>query len=412
MRATENKAEVFVLDNGLRCVYRQAPGAVFCGLVVNVGSRNDPADLPGMAHFVEHTIFKGTSKRNSARIANYLECVGGELNAYTSKEETVVYAAAPSGYTARAFELLADITADSVFPAEELAKEREVIIDEINMYLDNPAERVFDEFDDLIYAGSAVGHNILGTPDSVRRIDSHHCREFLTRNYTAENSVLYCVSDDGVERVKRLAARVFSRLTSGPKRKSEARPEVNECFDEERQHSGHQAHTIMGCRVPGRFDESRYALFLLNNLLGGPGMNSVLNREMRDRRGLVYTVDSNVSLMSDSGTWLVYFGCDSHDVDKCRKIVTRELQHRADKVMSEATLNRAKTQYIGQLMISGEHKESRAMSLGKSVMYFGRVMDTDEVAERIRNVSGEEVRRAAEMICNHGLSRLTYKTLD
>ncbi len=398
---------LFTLPNGLRCVHSRAASKVtYFGVAVNAGSRDD-GNHEGLAHFVEHTLFKGTVKRRSHHISSRMESIGGELNAYTTKEDTFLYTIAPAGHLERAVELIADIVANSSFPAAELDMERDVVIEEINSYRDSPADAVFDDFEDNIYAGNGMGHNILGSPESVKALTGSDCRSFLDRFYTPANMVVYCVDPSPTPAIEKLLTKHLGRLHlpgSGPKRST---PPVLPKFDIVNDQNGHQAHTILGVRTFSRQDPRRFALYLLNNYLGGPGMNSRLNRELRDKRGYVYTVESIVALMSDCGLFQVYFGCDRARMEACIRLTISELRRLADSPLKPSVLEAAKRQYCGQLMVSTDNREAVAMSLGKSLLHHGSVWTASMTAERIQAVQAEEVRVLAEEMLNSGLSRLT-----
>lgn len=399
---------VFTLPNGLRTVCWHTDGLVsYIGVVVNAGSRDESENLYGLAHFVEHTIFKGTSKRKSWQVSNRMEVVGGELNAYTSKEETMVYTNAPAGYEERAVELLADLISSSVFPAGEIDREREVVVEEINSYLDSPSESVYDEFEELAYAGSGLAHNILGDADSVRRLSGPDCRNFIDSYYTPSEMVAYCCSPMSPDRFRILMERYFGGFHfAGVPRKRTTPPPMFP-FELRRDRGNHQANTIIGARVFGRRDPRRFALFLLNNYLGGPCMNSRLNRELREKRGYVYTVDSSVSLMSDTGLLLIYFGSDPSTVGKCRRIVFNELDRLAQSAMPESSFEKIRRQYCGQLLVSSDHRENRAMSLAKSLLYYGAVNDIASTAEAVRAVTPGQFREVAELLTPSGCGSLT-----
>ena len=404
----ELKYTLTSLPNGLRVVCRQREGYVsYIGVVINAGSRNEDASHDGLAHFVEHTIFKGTDRRRSWQISSLMETVGGEINAYTSKEETMVYTNAPAGYEDRALDLLSDLISNSRFPENEISKEREVIVEEIYSYLDTPSERVYDEFEELAYKGSRLSHNILGSPDSVRLIQSKDCRNFLDTFYVPENMVVYCVTPLSDKEMLRKVEKYFGAMASLPVNFDKITPPPMEFFDERRDNNTHQANTIMGVRAFGRTDERRFPLFLLNNYLAGPCMNSKLNRELREKRGYVYAVDSNVSLLSDTGLLVIYFGCDPSNIGKCRKLIQREVDKLCNDTMSESAFEKVKKQYCGQLLASSDHIENRAMSLGKSVLYFNDVHDISTTAERIMAVKASEMREVAELIFAPGLCTLT-----
>lgn len=394
------------LTNGLRVVCRQTDSRVsYIGAVVNIGSRDERSDREGLAHFVEHTIFKGTGRRRSWHISNRMECVGGELNAYTSKEETVVYTCAPAGYEDRALELLADIIADSRFPEAEINREREVVIEEIKSYLDSPGENVYDMFEERIYAGSGLAHNILGDTESVHRLTGEDCRNFLNDFYTPHNMVLYAATPQAPQAVIRKMQRHFGSLLRSETAKHRVLPDVPQKFDEMLNLDGHQAHTVCGARVFGRKDPRRFALFLLNNMLGGPCMNSLLNQELRDRRGLVYTVESNVALLSDTGLMSIYFGSDIREVARCKRLVAQTIDRLASTRLSDRKFAAIKEQYCGQLVVASDNRESMAMSAGKSLLYFGEVANPGRMAERVREVTAEQFRDAAALCTD--LSSLT-----
>lgn len=408
MTQNDPHINIFTLPNGLRCVHRRTSGAVsYIGVAVNAGSRDEAPDKHGLAHFVEHTIFKGTRHRSSWHISNRMESVGGELNAYTSKEETVVYTAAPAGDPARALDLLADLIIHSSFPTVEVEREREVVAEEIKSYLDSPADTVYDVMEELMYAGSAMAHNILGSEKSLQKLGACDCRGFIEDFYTPDNMVLYMADPTPHSRMETLAHRYFAPMHLTRKDSSRLAPAIHSPFTEVRDRNGYQAHTLVAARVPGRLDERRFPLFLLNNYLGGPCMNSRLNQEMRERRGYVYTVDSSLSLMSDCGLMLIYFGSDRAHVDRCRRIINRELETLARHPMSQNRFDRIRRQYIGQLLLSTDHHESAAMSLGKSMLYYNEVHDAVTTTERIRAVTPEQLRNAARSILDAGLSSLT-----
>lgn len=397
------------LGNGLRAVVARGSSDVsYIGAAVNAGSRDDFARLPGLAHFVEHTIFKGTQHRKSRHISARMESIGGELNAYTSREETLIHTNAPGGYCDRALELIADLTRYATFPTPDIDRERDVVIEEIHSYEDNPGDAVFDVFDELIYAGSAMAHNILGNEHSVKLITGDDARNFTRTFYRPENMVVYCVDPGDEERNMRRIEKFFGTMEGGNPIPQRSIPQpLKEPFDETRNRGNQQANTMLGVRIFGRNDRRRHAMFLLNNYLGGPAMNSRLNMEMRERRGLVYTVESNVALASDCGTFWVYFGTDSHSVERCTRIVKQELERLAESRMSDVAFQRAKAQYTGQLKVSSDQRENMAMSLGKSILYYNEVHGIDYTAEKIGAVTAEELRETAELLLSTPLSRIT-----
>lgn len=399
---------ISTFSNGVRAVCCRAPGLVsYTGVAINAGSSSEAPDNHGLAHFVEHTVFKGTRHRSSWHISNRMEAVGGELNAYTSKEETVIHTSAPAGYSDRALELLSDLILNATFPERELVKEKEVIIEEIHSYQDSPSDSVFDEFEELIYAGTSLAHNILGTPESVRKLNSADALRFVADNYRGSNLVVYCCAPGNPEKNMKLVEKYFGTIPVLEKEKPSDPRDVAPIFNEVRNRATHQANTIVGTRIFGRREPRRHALFLLNNYLGGPCMNSRLNQEIRDRRGLVYTVESYVSLLRETGLFTVYFGSDKSTVGKCLSIIRKELDRLAQSPLPERRFKAARDQYCGQLTVSSDHHESRAMSLAKSLMYYDEIHDIAYTAERIQAVTAEEMRQMAELILNSGLSRLS-----
>lgn len=398
-----------VLPSGLRIVHRRTPGATeYCGVAVGAGSRDDPEHLNGMAHFVEHTIFKGTSRHKAGYIINRMESVGGELNAYTTKEETMVYAVMPAGNYRRATGLIAELVMSSEFPAREIDREREVIADEIDSYLDSPSEAVYDEFEDLLLAGSAIGHNILGTAASIARITSADCRRWLSDHYTADNMVYFYSGPESPRRVYATATQCFAGLTATGNRIPHRTPEPAERFEIRRPDgASHQAHTIVGTRVAGMQSPDRYALALFSNISGGPGMNSLLNVALRERRGLVYTVESSLTLMSDTGLLAIYFGCDPDDLSRCLRLTGQCLEQFADRWLTDRHLDAAKRQYLGQLAVSSDNKEQTALSTARSLLCYGTVPDTATTRDRILSVTTGSLRDIAASMHPNRLSRLT-----
>ena len=399
---------IYELSNGMRVAVRQHSGNVaYSGVLVNAGSRDEPASLPGLAHFVEHTIFKGTSKRSSWHISNRMESVGGEINAYTFKEGPSVYTIAPAGCEERGVELIADLVENAAFPQGEIDREREVIIEEINSYLDNPAESVFDGFEENIYKGSQLAHNILGEPESVRAITGADCRRFVDTFYNPKNMVGFIATPADEKKTLRLLEKHWGKLRREAHFPERSALPALEPFDIVEDKDGHQAHTILGARMFARDDSRRFALMLLNNYLGGPCMNSRLNQQLREKRGLVYTADSFVNLLSDTGTMAIYFGTDRKSVGRCLRLIRNELDSLAQNTLTHRRLDRIKEQYCGQLLVSSDNRESMAMSLGKNLMYFNKMTDIPSLAERLREVTPEQVREVAELLAPDRCSRIT-----
>ena len=387
---------------GLRMVHLHVAGSAvgYCGVAVRAGSRDEDPSHHGIAHFVEHTIFKGTSRRSSWHIINRMEAVGGELNAFTTKDETVVYSAFPAGNLARAAELIADLVTESRFPDRELEKEREVVGDEIDSYLDTPSEAVFDDFEDLMFAGSSLGHNILGTRTTLATFDSAACLEYLHRWYVVPNMVVFYAGSQSADRVFKTLEKEFGRCRPGDG--SEAvrlsSPQLALPFDEYKAIESHQCHTITGARIGGMDSHDRYATALLTNILGGPGMNSLLNVELRERRGLVYSVDASTGIFSDCGSLAIYYGCDPHDNDRCRHLVVDTVRSVADGYMTPRRLEVAKKQYLGQLVISGENVENHILSLARQYLFLNKITSRAEMEEALNNVGCHHLEVAADTL--------------
>lgn len=408
MRRTDDKIQICTFDSGLRLVHRKAPGAAvdYCGVVIHAGSRDDGDNAEGTAHFVEHTIFKGTRRRQSWHIINRMERIGGELNAYTTKEETVVYTAAPTGNISRALELIADLIINSRFPKSELEKEREVVLDEINSYLDTPADAVFDDFEDLVYAGTPLGHNILGNERHIQHIGTKECRLYLEKWYTAPNMVVFYFGPAGFERVKSAVERYFECLPIHEvTHRNLPYGFKSPTFDKVRNVNSHQAHTVMGCIIGSLYSANRYALSLLTNILGGPGMNSMLNIELREKRGLVYSVEAASTLMEDTGLFTVYFGCDSKDTEECKEIVRRKILILSTNRLTDAALKAAKKQYLGQLAVASDNRESVAISTGRAALFHGKILSASETVANVESITSDQICDIAKELSN--LSALT-----
>ncbi|MBO4942316.1 MAG: insulinase family protein [Muribaculaceae bacterium] len=389
------KPQLITLSNGLQlvCVHQRGAGAGIFGLTVGAGSSDEAPGEYGLAHLVEHTIFKGTIHRRPWHIINRMEAVGGELNAFTTKEETTLYTIFPQGSAARAIELVADLAINSQFPGHEVDKEREVVIDEINSYRDTPSEAVYDDFEDLVYAGTPLGHNILGSAASVASLDGSDCRVFLDRYYTVGNAVAFYSGPQAPDHIAALVDKYFSALPAGAPRAAREPIAMKAVTDNIVIDGLHQSHTVLGIEVGSMYGSDRYADGLFSNMMGGPGMNSLLNIELRERRGLVYTVESSITRFATTGLMTVYFGCDADDTDRCLDLCVRTANRLADTPAS--TLDRriaaAKRQWLGQLAIGSENRENRIMGSARSVLYTGGLTSDEEVVEQIMAVGREQI---------------------
>ena len=388
--------QTFVLASGLRIVHVPTTSPVaWVGLAVNVGSRDDAPGQAGLAHFVEHTIFKGTTRRRSWHINNRMERVGGELNAYTTKECTTLYTVFPSRHLSRAVELLADLVVNSVFPETELERELDVVLEEAASYRDSPADAVFDDFEDVLFAGSPLGHNILGIEEELRCLTGEHCREYLERYFTPGNMVLFSVGDYAPGRLVRLAEQHFGQLMRSDFASTRTLPVVTAPTSRTVEMGLHQSHTVTGARVAGMYSDERYALSLLSNILAGPGMNSLLNVQLRERRGLVYTVETSLALYQDCGALVVYFGCDHDKTARAMRLIDHTIEHIAQGGITSRQLDLHKRQLCGQMLVGGDSSEATAMGAGRSVLYYGKVTPLSEAIEHIHGVTPEQLCAAA-----------------
>lgn len=392
------------LPSGLRVVHLQVPRARvnYCGVAILAGSRDEnvTAGQDGLAHFVEHTLFKGTAKRSSYHIINRMEAVGGELNAFTTKEDTVVYSAFPSGNLSRALELIADLVCNSRFPAEELDKERQVVIDEINSYLDSPADAVYDDFEDMAFRGSSLGHNILGSKKNVSKLSSEDCRHWIRRFYRPERIVAFYAGNIGFDRFVSLVEKYFSFPETSETIAVPTKPSL----DLEAEHivrrirGNHQAHVVIGKVIPVLDDKARASMSLLTNILGGPGMNSLLNVDLRERRGLVYNVEASLAVLSDCALSTVYFGCDEEDRRLCHDLVTKRIESMALEGLTSRNLAAAKKQYSGQMILARESLENRIISIARAILIRGHALSENEQTALLNELTPEDLRASATFL--------------
>lgn len=399
------------LSNGLQVVhYPHAGNVSYCGFVVNAGTRDEAVDENGLAHLVEHTIFKGTARRRAYHIRNRMESVGGELNAFTSKEETVIYSIFPSQYQERAMELLGDLVANASFPDAEFEKEREVVVEEIEMYRDTPSELIYDEFENRLFAGHALGHNILGTPEELMQIAPEKARAFLKRYYIPRQMLFFSLGSVPFEKVVRYAERYFSSIVDVPDVRHRVAPQPLQPFSERISCDTHQAHVVWGRRTYSLYDDMRLPMLLMNNILGGPCLNSLLNVALREQRGYVYTVESAVTNYTDTGIFSVYFGTDVRHVDKCMQRVRKVLDSVKHTYLTEAHLVAAKKQYLGQLQVAEDNNEGLALAIGKGFLRHGTILTPEEQRSRIESISLEAMKQVAnEMLDTDTWSLLVFE---
>ena len=437
------KYNTYTLDNGLRIIHLPSDSkVVYCGYQINAGTRNEEPGEEGLAHFCEHVTFKGTERRKAWHILNCLESVGGDLNAYTNKEGTVYYSAILKEHIARAVDLLTDIVFHSVYPQAEIDKEVEVICDEIESYNDSPAELIYDEFENIIFKGSPLGHNILGTAEQVRSFKTEDALRFTRKLYRPDNAIFFAYGDIDFKKLVKLIRKALADDDSGKvaenaansvgKLAEEKLPQISQITqisgDENSitteksvssvksvgpenypsvgkeiagqtivmQKNTHQAHVMIGTRAYDVNDSRRMPLYLLNNMLGGPGMNAKLNLALREHNGLVYTVESTMVAYGDTGIWSIYFGCDEHDVKRCLRLVRKELDKFMQKPLSEALLKAAKKQIKGQVGVACDNRENFALDFGKSFLHYGWEKNVDRLYEQVDEITAEQIQAVAQ----------------
>ena len=448
------KYNTYTLDNGLRIIHLPSDSkVVYCGYQINAGTRNEEPGEEGLAHFCEHVTFKGTERRKAWHILNCLESVGGDLNAYTNKEGTVYYSAILKEHIARAVDLLSDIVFHSVYPQAEIDKEVEVICDEIESYNDSPAELIYDEFENILFKGSPLGHNILGTAEQVRAFKTEDALRFTRKLYRPDNAIFFAYGDIDFKKLVKLIGRALADDESG-KLAAEKLPQISQITQISRdensiateksvssvesvgpknyssvgnekypsvgneiagqtivmQKNTHQAHVMIGTHAYDVNDDRRMPLYLLNNMLGGPGMNAKLNLALREHNGLVYTVESTMVAYGDTGTWSIYFGCDEHDVKRCLRLVRKELDKFMQKPLSEAQLKAAKKQIKGQIGVACDNRENFALDFGKSFLHYGWEKNVDRLYEQVDEITAAQIQAVAqELFDKDRLTTLIFK---
>ena len=461
------KYNTHTLDNGLRIIHLPSDSkVVYCGYQINAGTRNEEPGEEGLAHFCEHVTFKGTERRKAWHILNCLESVGGDLNAYTNKEGTVYYSAILKEHIARAVDLLSDIVFHSVYPQAEIDKEVEVICDEIESYNDSPAELIYDEFENILFKGSPLGHNILGTAEQVRSFTTEDALRFTRKLYRPDNAIFFAYGDIDFKKLVKLVGRALADDDSGKLAEEDCHadfsrdtgfagardseitqmsqaPQMTQISGDENsitteksvssvksvgpknypsvgeeiagqtivmQKNTHQAHVMIGTRAYDVNDDRRMPLYLLNNILGGPGMNAKLNLALREHNGLVYTVESTMMAYGDTGTWSIYFGCDEHDIKRCLRLVRKELDRMMEKPLSDSQLKAAKKQIKGQIGVACDNRENFALDFGKSFLHYGWEKNVDCLYEQVEAITSQQIQDVArELFDKDRLITLIFK---
>lgn len=399
------------LDNGIRLVHYQIPGLVaHCGIIINTGSRDETVPEHGIAHFIEHMLFKGTKKRKAYHILSRLEDVGGELNAYTTKEETAIHASFLKDDYERAIELISDITFNATFPVKEIEKEKDVVIEEINSYLDSPSELIFDDFEELIFLNQPIGRNILGTPESVKSFSQKMMTDFISNNYNTAEMVFCSVGNISNEKILKLFKTHFAHIVTEKTGVRDNKSWIYKPASVIKKMDTYQNHCIMGNLAYDLKDNRRMGMFLLNNILGGQGLNSRLNLSLREKNGLAYNVESSYSPYCDTGIFSIYFGTDSQYLNKSIAIAMSELKKLRSTKLGTIQLSKAKNQIKGYLARGYENHESLMLSLGKSLLIFNKIDTIEDLCRKIDAVTASELLETANDIFEPDkMSTLIYK---
>lgn len=401
---------IHTLPNGVRVMYQHADIPVaYVGVAIDAGTRDELENESGMAHFVEHMMFKGTTHRRAYNIINRLEAVGGRMDAYTTKEDTYVYSVVPAEHVDRAVDLMADVVLCSTFPDREIDKERVVVLDEIDSYLDTPSDLIYDQFEELIFPGDPIGRSILGSEASLDTFDSRAMQAFVRRNYTADRLLLFVMGPTPEERLLRLAEHSFGSapVAERPFNRYTFHPPV-EPFRQTVKMDTNQCHCLIGCRTERQCCPDRYRMVLLNNIVGGPNMSSALNMALRERHGYCYTVESLLSGFTDTGLFQLYFGCDPHNFRPAYQLCQDVLHDFCVTPLTDHALSRAKQQLRGQVLIADRDEESWLLSITKQILHREPVRSNDELLAEIDQISAEQLRQTAGRLFNR-LSTLIYQ---
>lgn len=403
--------EIYILSNGLKVLHLHFPESkvAHCAFMINSGTRDEPEDLGGIAHFTEHAIFKGTRKRKPFHILTRIDAVGGELNAYTAKEETALHASFTKEHTARAIELMSDILLESTFPEKEIIKERAVIIDEIFSYQDSPSEQIFDDFEEMIFGKHPISRNILGTVDSLNNITNLQIKDFFNQHYTADNMLVCYAGPAKPAELKKM----LEKYTEGLDRKlvKPARKKFTAYKPEFRSvdKSVNLAHIFLGGTSLHQYHDQRIAMVLLNNLLGGPAMNSRLNLNVREKYGFAYTIESSYTAYTDTGSWGIYAATDPKHTERLIDLSKKELKKLRDQSLGVLQLSLAKQQLYGQIALARENKLGLMLALGKSMLHDGKIETLEEVLDKISRITVSDILEVAnEVYSEKNISTLIY----
>lgn len=402
--------QTHILPNGIRIVHKKVVSPVaHCGLIINAGSRDEKKQEHGLAHFIEHALFKGTCKRKAHHIINRLENVGGEINAYTTKEETCIYSSFLKEDLDRSLELTSDLVFNSTFPDKELDKEREIIIDEIQSYRDSPSELIFDEYEELVYRDNPIGRNILGTPKYLQKFNQLDIRNFIRNNYLTDQMVLSSVGSYEFRKLVKLAEKYLGHISPNHRDRNRENYTSYQPQIKQIKKRTHQAHCIIGNLGFDQRHRYRLPMVLLNNIIGGPGMNTRLNVALREKSGYAYNTESFYSAYTGTGLFGAYFGTDKVHLGKCTDLVLKEFDKLCKTRLGSLQLHKARRQLLGQIAIASENNESFMLVMGKSILIFNRLDSMQEIREKIENISSHEILEIANQVLHRDkLSSLTY----
>ncbi|QGY43656.1 insulinase family protein [Maribellus comscasis] len=401
----------YTLKNGIRVIHQFADSPVaHLGILINTGSRDETEMEHGLAHFIEHSVFKGTKKRKAFHVLSRIEDVGGELNAYTTKEETTLYSTFLAEFYERAAELLADILFNSTYPEKELNREKEVIAEEINSYKDSPSELIFDEFEELVFDGHPIARNILGTTENINKFNRKAILQFIENNYHTNQMVISSVGKIDFEKLIKVVEKYFGEVGEKKREKKRERFELYVPVERFLEKDTFQTHCVVGNIAFDITHPKRNVMVLLNNLLGGQSMNSRLNLALRERKGMAYNIESNYTAYSDTGLFNVYFGTDRDNFEKAYKLVLKEFKLLRDKKLGAVQLSKAKKQLVGQIAISTESREDLMLTIGKSYLLYNKVDPLRVIFDKIESITAEELMEVANVVLDEKcLSRLVYQ---
>lgn len=404
---------VHTLPNGIRLLHVPSTSTISHScIIINSGSRDEKAEQSGLAHFIEHLVFKRTEKRNTNQILNRLESVGADLNAYTTKEYTCIHASFLNPYLDRTLELFNDIVFHSTFPEDELEKEKGVILDEIASYQDQPEEAIYDDFEDLMFAGHPMGRNILGSAESVASLQKSDIKKFIAENYHTDKIVVAVIGNYSLNQVVKVGAKHYSDIPENLHKRQRVVPVKLPVFEQVQSRPIAQAHTVLGSQAYSLHDNLKTGLLLLNNHFGGTGMSSVLNLQIREKYGIAYTIESGFSPLTDTGIFTLYFGTDIEKVDKARTLIDKEFRKLREKPLTDIQLQKAKNKFIGQIALGEENRIGLIISMAKSLLEYDRIDDLKTVFKKIQSVTTDEAATiCTEILDERNLSSLTFYPL-